>query len=441
MDWHQLLCADRLRDPNARVQDGRSPFQQDLDRITFSAAFRRLAHKTQVHPLSPNDHVHTRLTHSIEVASVGRSLGTMVGNKVLEKSGLDILPDHFGYAVQAACLAHDIGNPPFGYSGEDAIRSWFRSAQRNEARFADMNEGARQTDFERFEGNAQGFRILTQLENAKWKGGLRLTYAVLGSFVKYPVASHISVTDHYPGAKKFGFFRPEEPYFADIANGLGLIRREVSDPYWCRHPLAFLVEAADDICYAIIDIEDGFELGYLSFKEAKEVLSPMAPQVQLTSGMADSDKIGKLRAVAIGNLIHECVNMFTDYEQPLLNGSFRYNLIDLTKFKDAVDNAKYCGREKVYNSGGTIKLEIAGTSIISGLLNIFADVMVDLIDVSFDCAKLRGKSQRLARLMRGSLRQPLWDSYDALFCVTDFVSGMTDRFAVELYQTLTGSRT
>ena len=146
--------------------------------------------------------------------------------------------------------------------------------------------------------------------------------------------------------KKFGFFQPEEPYFSDIANSLGLIEREETAPYWCRHPLAFLVEAADDICYAIIDIEDGFELRYLNFEEAKEVLSSMASQVQLTSGMADSDKIGKLRAVAIGNLIHECVNMFIDHEQDLLNGSFGCSLIDLTKFKNAVDNAKHCGRRE-----------------------------------------------------------------------------------------------
>ncbi len=366
----------------------------------------------------------------------------MVGHEVAKKLDTEILPDHFGYAVQAACLAHDIGNPPFGHSGEAAIQSWFKAAQKNEASFANVNEGARKEDFERFEGNAQGFRILTQLENAKWEGGLRLTYAVLGSFAKYPIASHISVADHYPGAKKFGFFQPEEPYFSDIANSLGLIRREETAPYWCRHPLAFLVEAADDICYAIIDIEDGFELRYLNFEEAKEVLSSMASQVQLTSGMADSDKIGKLRAVAIGNLIHECVNIFIDHEQEtLLNGSFECTLIDLTKFKNAVDNAKHCGREKVYNFESTIKLEIAGTSIISGLLNIFSDVIVDLVNLNFDCTRLRGKSQRLAQLMRGSRTQPLRDSYDALFCVTDFVSGMTDRFAVDLYRTLTGIST
>jgi dGTPase len=208
MDWPTLLCNSRMHDPEPTATRGRSPFQQDLDRIIFSAAFRRFAHKTQVHPLSPNDHVHTRLTHSIEVASVGRSLGTMVGNEIASKLKSKILPDYFGYAVQAACLAHDIGSPPFGHSGESAIQSWFKTAQRKAGIFTKVNADTRREDFERFEGNAQGFRILTQLENAKWDGGLRLTYAVLGAFAKYPIASHISDEDpdHYPGAKKFGFF-------------------------------------------------------------------------------------------------------------------------------------------------------------------------------------------------------------------------------------------
>jgi dGTPase len=360
MDWPTLLCNSRMHDPEPTATRGRSPFQQDLDRIIFSAAFRRFAHKTQVHPLSPNDHVHTRLTHSIEVASVGRSLGTMVGNEIASKLKSKILPDYFGYAVQAACLAHDIGSPPFGHSGESAIQSWFKTAQRKAGIFTKVNADTRREDFERFEGNAQGFRILTQLENAKWDGGLRLTYAVLGAFAKYPIASHISDEDpdHYPGAKKFGFFQ----YFTEVADVLGLIRRHDSAPYWCRHPLAFLVEAADDICYAIIDIEDGFELGYLTFREASEVLSCMAPETQYTSGMTESDKIGKLRAKAIGNLIEECVKVFVDNEQGLLNGSFACGLIELTKFKAAVQRAKSVGRRKVYNSENTIKLEIAGTT-------------------------------------------------------------------------------
>ena len=167
MDWESLLCTERLRDPNAQREHGRSPFQRDLDRITFSAAFRRLAHKTQVHPVSSNDHVHTRLTHSIEVASVGRSLGTMVGHEILKGCASEFSPDEFGYAVQAACLAHDIGNPPFGHNGEDAIREWFNGERKKEVPPAKMIDEGRLEDLQYFDGNAQGFRILTQLENSK----------------------------------------------------------------------------------------------------------------------------------------------------------------------------------------------------------------------------------------------------------------------------------
>ncbi len=355
MDWHRLLCTDRLRDPNAREERGRSPFQRDLDRITFSAAFRRLAHKTQVHPISPNDHVHTRLTHSVEVACVGRSLGTMVGHEIAKKWDSNILPDHVGYAVQAACLAHDIGNPPFGNSGEDAIRAWFDRNFGKKMTTTQLIGGERPEDFRNFDGNAQGFRIFTQLEDSKWEGGLRLTYGVLGALAKYPIASNVAPRDKYIGQHKFGFFQSEELYFFEIADKIGLIQRNAGIPYWCRHPLAFLVEAADDICYAIIDIEDGFELGYLTFQEAKEVLRPIAPNALLTSSMAPSEKIGKLRAVAIGNLIEECVNVFVDNEDELLNGSFQSSLVKSMRYEREFNDAKEIGRRKVYNAERTIK--------------------------------------------------------------------------------------
>jgi dGTPase len=187
-----------------------------------------------------------------------------------------------------------------------------------------------------------------------------LTFAVLGALAKYPIGSNVLSKDQYIGNNKFGFFETEEDHFSEIASTGGLIRRPEGAPYWCRHPLAFLVEAADDICYAIIDIEDGFELGYLKFEEAQEVLLPIAPNAQLPSSMAPSEKIGKIRAVAIGNLIKECVSVFVENESDLLTGSFQTSLIKLTKYKDYIDIAKKRGREKVYNADRTIKLEIAG---------------------------------------------------------------------------------
>jgi dGTPase len=203
MEWQNLLCRDRLGRPNAVPEEDRSPFQQDIDRITFSAAFRRLAYKTQVHPLSPNDHVHSRLTHSIEAACVGRSLGTGVGARLSKPP--EITQDEFGYVVQAACLAHDIGNPPFGHSGEQAIKSWFEEHTKPGSELSDYLEDRQKGDFVSFDGNAQGFRIITQLEDSQWAGGLQLTYGVLGAFTKYPRSSHI-VKDDYIGSKKPGFF-------------------------------------------------------------------------------------------------------------------------------------------------------------------------------------------------------------------------------------------
>ncbi len=404
MEWRRLLSSDRLRRPDAVPQKGRSPFQQDTDRITFSAAFRRLAHKTQVHPLSPNDHVHTRLTHSIEVASVGRSLGTAVGTEIAERlNNPKISADIFGYVVQAACLAHDIGNPPFGHSGEYAIRSWFNRAESNRAPFVKETTGARPEDFRKFEGNAQGFRILF---------------------------------GHSGG--KVGFFKPEEAYFKEIADTLGLIRRDEKQPYWCRHPLAFLVEAADDICYAIVDIEDGYELGYLNFREAKDVLAPIAGEhAGLPSSMEEREQIAKLRAVAIGRLVDESAAAFLANEGALLNGEFSSEIIYLTRFANELRGAIALATDKLYNSDRKTKLEIAGSEIISGLLDTFAEVVTDLANNDFDRSKLSGRSQRLARLMNGSLG-PATNAYQALLYVTDFVSGMTDRFAVETYPTLKG---
>jgi dGTPase len=441
MEWHRLLSSDRLRRPNAVAQKGRSPFQQDIDRITFSAAFRRLAHKTQVHPLSPNDHVHTRLTHSIEVASVGRSLGTVVGTEIAERlKDPNISADIFGYVVQAACLAHDIGNPPFGHSGEYAIRSWFNRAEANHSPFTKESSGMRLEDLRKFEGNAQGFRILTQLENYRWDGGLQLTHAVLGAFTKYPTASIVIPPEacDYPGSKKVGFFGSEQSYFTEIADKLDLKRRDQNEPSWSRHPLAFLVEAADDICYAIVDIEDGYELGYLHFREARDVLAAIAgDRAELSSSMVEREQIAKLRAVAIGQLVDECSAVFLDNESSVLAGEFSSEILDLTKFATDLGRAKALAADKLYNSERKIKLEIAGAQIIGGLLDIFSEVVTDLTNADFDRSKLSARSQRLARLMDISLG-PVEDSYQALLCVTDFVSGMTDRYGVETYRTLKG---
>ncbi len=431
MSWSRLLSNERLRRPGAEPQEGRSAFQQDIDRIVFSSAFRRLAHKTQVHPLSLNDHVHTRLTHSIEASSVGRSLGTIAGTAICSKNGArQFSPNTIGDVVQAACLAHDIGNPPFGHSGEEAIRQWFR-----EGGAGGLSLDVSQIrDFENFDGNTQGFRILTNVEN-NWKaGGLQLTYATLGAYAKYTRASSVE-GDGYPSGKKIGFFKSELPYAIEMAQHLGLPERVAEKAFWCRHPLAFLVEAADDICYSIIDIEDGFEIGFLSFDEAKGILEPIADATY--AALTPSEQIRKLRAVAIGNLVRECSSAFATNVQPLLDGAYSTALLDDTRYRDAVARAKQVAEQKLYWSESKTKLEIAGSEIIRGLMGTFSDVVRALEVVKFDRDKLTGTPQRLARLMGREIATAT-DTYEAMLCVTDFISAMTDRYALDLYRSLRG---
>ena len=269
MEWRKLLSSTRLGSESVSQlrRPDRTEFESDIDRIVFSSSFRRLGRKTQVHPLAANDHVHTRLTHSLEVSRVGSALGKALANqlrrshdKYAHSLPAEITPDDIGNIVQAACLAHDLGNPPFGHAGEEAIIHWFD--QNRDALPNVMQEDFRH-DVNSLEGNAQGFRIITQLENHLFTGGLRLTYATLGAFQKYPWTSR-------KREKKFGAYISEEPILDRVFAELGLERRGVHG--WCRHPLAHLVEAADDICYAIIDIEDAVELGIIKFPEAAEVL-------------------------------------------------------------------------------------------------------------------------------------------------------------------------
>jgi dGTPase len=275
-------------------------------------------------------------------------------------------------------------------------------------------------------------------------GGLQLTCAVLGTFTKYPRSSiigHPLSQKDYPGAKKIGFFDSERGYFAVVAEEIGLIRFQDGRNCWCRHPLAFLVEAADDICYAIIDIEDGFELGYLGFADAKQILMNITQgKANLSSVLDERDQIAKLRAVAIGELVDESARVFLDNESALLDGSFSEEIIKKTKFAGEIKEAKDLALRQLYFSERKAKLEIAGQEVICGLLDIFSEMIFDLDAVNYDAAKISARSKRLVRLMRASTPDPKC-LYDALLCVTDFVSGMTDRYALELFRTLKGITT
>jgi dGTPase len=275
MSWERLLDPSRLHDRRderpggGRDEIGRSPFHKDHDRIVFAGSFRRLGRKTQVHPLTDNDHIHTRLTHSLEVGCVGRSLGMIVGERLSGRLPGWITPADLGVIVQAACLGHDIGNPPFGHAGEYAIRDWFKRAESDGSGLLDGLSAPERQDLLTYEGNAQGFRIVTQIEYNQFRGGMRLTTATLGTLLKYPWT-----VEHGGAAGKFGCYQSERHLLVEVAERLGLLPR--GEGRWCRHPLAWLVEAADDICYALLDLEDGLEMGILRFEEVADVLIQIA---------------------------------------------------------------------------------------------------------------------------------------------------------------------
>lgn len=440
MSWKKLLCADRLMRSTSTKDDGRSPFQKDNDRIVFSSPFRRLANKTQVHPLAEDDHVHTRLTHSIETGAAGRSLGTLAGNKILsEKKIKGINKDDFGHVVQAACLAHDIGNPPYGHAGEEAIGSWFKHQFSTGTLKSWPLTKRQKVDLEKFEGNAQGFRILTQLENNKWSGGLQLTHAVLGAFAKYPCTSHPRSSNDkaYIGGKKFSFFQAEKHYFDDVAKRTGLISRSKRKDAWARHPLAFLVEAADDVCYNIVDLEDAFKLRALTFKKTEKLLKPLAKKVKYNKGMEEWERVALLRAYAIGETIDKLADTFINNMNDIMSGQFKTSLLEASPIYDKFELVIKESRENIYTQGRKTEIEIAGHKVIHGILDVFLEAMADLHNNDWNLDKTSGHTQKLVRYMNRDFSH-VTDDYEGLLVMTDYVSGMTDRFALKTYKTLHG---
>jgi len=446
MQWPQLLCADRLgssRPAGAEAQ--RSPFQRDSDRIIFSSAFRRLQDKTQVFPLADNDYVRTRLTHSLEVASVARSLGTIVGTAICERGELPgIHPSDFGAVVSAAALAHDLGNPPFGHSGEDAIRVWFENSKIAQDARAPLRKNE-QEDLARFEGNAQGFRLITRLQMPD-NPGLRLTCATLGAFTKYPIEALVPDKARiHEGAstKKFGFFQSERDFFMDVATRCGLIRRAPLHAWWSRHPLAFLVEAADDICYRLVDFEDGFRLGFLEYEEVRDrfvsVIGDEAMRARAETMREKKERIEFLRALAIGAAVQQTAEFFLTKESEILAGEFDSPLIDHIPAGPELDTIKKRSVETIYATTRGVEIEAAGFAVLGGLLDDFVAAVSDLAR--------RGKhasprSHKLLRLVPeqslGPNREPDSNPYQRLLRMIDFVSGMTDSYAVSLFKKIRG---
>ena len=430
MEWKKLLCPDRVKLPEVQSEQQRSIFQRDYDRIVFCSAFRRLQDKTQVHPFPSSDFVRRRLTHSLEVSCVGRSLGFWLGKRIAkaEPSLIEAQPDlahHVGQIVANACLAHDIGNPPFGHAGEMAIGGWFGDAS-NEQSLVNMDAHER-ADFQKFEGNAQGFRLLTRLQDYRDDGGLRLSYATLAAFTKYPTASVIADRNAaYIGQKKHGFFKEDMEAFADIAQRVGLIKR--GEHAWCRHPLVYLVEAADDICYRVIDVEDALKLGRVSYAEAEEAfVDLLAPDRPYTPNPDKEANINWLRAVAINDLIAAAMSAYEEHEAEIMAGTFNISLIDAVLNADRIRKAKKLIKEQVFNWDRTISAEIAGSQMI-----------VDVLD---RCMKgIAEPSSPIGSLIVRTI--PRYSADDAwtkqVLAVTDYVSGMTDTYLRNTYLRLTG---
>ena len=447
MLWSDLLSAERLNDAQYVEGRNRSIFVQDYDRIVFSAPFRRLANKTQVHPLYDHDHIHHRLIHSIEVASLGRSLAMRIGHWLAEQGEIAAGEEHvLADVVQAACVAHDIGNPPFGHSGEAAMGDWFAGRFSAGTGLAGDLEPALRSEFEAFEGNAQGFRILTRLEMYRNQGGMRLSKAVLGAFAKYPVTASVRATlppercTSYAGLKKFGFFRAEESLFAEAAEALGL-PQEVSlgRRWWQRHPLVFLVEAADDISYNIVDLEDAFTAGDLPFEEVRDRLEELAGRPNRDStGMTRVEEIAYLRARAIGAGIEAAVAAFQRHYAEIMAGQFSGALVSASDLGAAFARIEDLARARIFTSPRKTELEISGWQVIRNVLDGVMPVYEDLARAGWQAEALSGHSAPIARALSLDLRD-LTDAESALHALADFVSGMTDRYALRVSRMLSGT--
>jgi dGTPase len=436
--WERLLSADR---PGAGAAPGspeRTAFQQDYDRIVFTSAFRRMMDKTQVFPLSKSDYVRTRLTHSLEASCVGRSLGAVVGREIIARHGLPhVDAADFGAIVAAACLAHDIGNPPFGHAGEDAIREWFRQSGVLDRHALTP---AQRADFERYEGNAQGFRILTRLQSPA-NPGLQLTSAVLATFTKYPRPSELEAELAGKSAKKFGFFQHDAESFARVAAATGLVER-VPGQAWRRHPLAFLVEVADDTCYLIVDLEDAARLGFVPYRDAELLLADLAGNA-VSGGRLDrlhdpKERLEYLRAKAIGRLLESAAGVFLENEEAILAGDFDDELLEQSPLAVPLQAVLRLAKETIYTARPALEIETAGFEVLGGLLALYTQA----VESACGHGRMTTRERMLLKLLPtqflGYNGEPDADPYIRLLQVADFVAGMTDSYAVDMYRKLKG---
>lgn len=439
MKWEQLITCKRLGQENRHMErhDERSEFKRDYDRLIFSAPFRRMQNKTQVFPLPGSIFVHNRLTHSLEVASVGMSLGSDVAHRLLKAnpSYADTLIPQMGTIVSAACLAHDMGNPPFGHSGEKAIQSFFTEGG---GRFLKGEVSSRfWDDITHFEGNANAFRLLSHRFIGRREGGFAMTYSTLASIVKYPFASTCASKKG-----KFGFFCSEEDIYRRIADEMGIIRKSAAgEPLRCaRHPLVYLVEAADDICYEIMDIEDAYKLMILSFEETQKMLlsffdDEMKEHILrriVDEGITDeSEKVVYMRASVIGKLENCCVDAFMEHEQEILDGTFEGSLIDYIAplQRNAYKECTKMSVQKIYKSKPVLDVELSGYKILATLMESMMDAVMH---------PDRFYSKQLLDRVSSQYDIRSENLETRIMSVIDYVSGMTDIYALDVYQKING---
>lgn len=443
MHWEKLLTAGRF-DPTRFQKENpesiRTSFERDYDRIIFSAPFRNLQDKTQVFPLPEHHFVHTRLTHSLEVSSVGRSLGKSAGEYLIHKypdlEPANVTATDIGAIVAAAALTHDIGNPPFGHAGEVAISDFFKYHPYGYIWQPHVST-QEWSDLCNFEGNAQGFRMLVSNKN-----GLLLSYATLAAFTKYPRPSLIFEKDKKRRSqKKFGFFIDQHKDFEHLADVLGLTK--INSDAWLRHPLAFLVEAADDICYSIIDLEDGSTLGLVGMEQTisllGQILGDKFQPGKLEKYGSDAQKLAILRAMAIGQLVEECVEAFKDKEEEMLSGTFDQALTDIIPSAKALAEIANLSVEKIYRSTPVLEKEAAGFQVLEGLLEVFSKA---LNHKYYQTELYSGKDKSILRLLPEGFPLEGWgeqvNPYPLLRALVDFISGMTDKYALSLYRRVKG---
>lgn len=439
MEWKQLISNKRFgqEHKHAERHDDRSEFKRDYDRLIFSSAFRRLQNKTQVFPLPGSIFVHNRLTHSLEVASVGMSIGNDISRRVIQKRPelKDTLVEEIGTIVSAACLAHDLGNPPFGHSGEKAIQTFFSEGPGQKIK--SMVSSEFWDDITHFEGNANAFRILTHRFKGRRQGGFVMTYSMLASIVKYPFASCLAGNHG-----KFGFFASEAESYRKIADELGIFCKSApGEPLkYARHPLVYMVEAADDICYEIMDIEDSHKLKILSFAETEHLLlSFFDEEIQqkirqriIDEELSDeNEKVVYMRASVIGKLENECVAAFLAHEEEILAGTFEGSLIDhiSERQKKAYKECEKISYSKIYQSKPVLDIELSGYQIMATLMEVFIEAAVN---------PSRFYSKQLLRRVSSQYDIENENLEERIMAVIDYIGGMTDIYALDIYQKING---